>query len=69
MFNFEVEPARQRLQDAIQFRRKGGGYWCPDLLIDRNAIELAGIDYKPSRDADAVLQQFGDIAWVEFIEE
>jgi hypothetical protein len=67
MFNFEIEPAAQRLADAIQFRQKGG-YWFPDLTVDRNAITLAKIRYKPSKSEDEVLAQFANVAFVQFNE-
>lgn len=68
MFNFEIEPAAQRLADAIQFRRMGGGYWFPDTLTDRHAITLSKVCYRPSQCADAVKAQFAGIASVQFNE-
>jgi hypothetical protein len=66
MFDREVVPAHQRLADAIQFRQMGGGYWQPDTLTDRNAMRLSGVTYRPSRDPDAVLQQFSGVCFCQF---
>ena len=64
MFNFELQPARERLADAIRFSRKGGGYFYPDDLTDRNAISLTKITYSPTKEWDEVVKQFANVAWV-----
>jgi len=66
MFNHEIQPAFDRLADAIQFRQKGGGYWFPDTLTDRNAIRLSKIAYKPTKDPDDVLRQFSGVCFCQF---
>ena len=53
---------------AIRFRRLKDGYFTPFTLIDRAAIILVRVNYKPSRDPDEILEQFADRAWVEFLE-
>ena len=68
MFTFEIEPAAQRLEQGIQFRQMGGGYWFPDTLTDRHAITLSKVCYRPSKSADAVKAQFAGIASVQFNE-
>ena len=69
MFNFEIGPATQRLESAIRFRRKGGGYWYPDTLTDRHAITLAKIHFRPTKSEDDVLAQFANVAFVEFMDK
>lgn len=68
MFNFEASQAQERLADAIQFRRKGGGYWYPDLPVDRHAIWLAKIEYRHTKSEDDALTQFANVAFVQFNE-
>lgn len=69
MFCYEVIKAQHRIQDAIQFSRKGGGYWFPDLLVDRAAIRLLKVSYKPTKDADEVLAQFTGLCFIQFNEK
>ena len=66
MFNCEIQPPSERLADAIQFRQKGGDYWYPDTLTDRNAIRLSKITYKPAKDPDEVLRQFSGVCFCQF---
>ena len=66
MSHDEAQAARARLADAIQFKRKGGVYWYPDLLVDRHAIDLLGITYHPKKDEDEIITQFSGIAWIQF---
>lgn len=68
MFNFERMAATKRLEDAIHFRRMGGGYWYFDLLVDRHAAQLVGVQYHPVLTEDEVITQFADKAWVQFNE-
>lgn len=68
MFNREIDEADTRAKDAIRFRRKGGGYYCPDLLVDRNALKLLKVQYKPTKDADNVLEQLSGLAWVMILD-
>ena len=68
MTRIEGDEARARLKDAIHFRRKGLGYWCPDLLVDRHAIALVGVEYHLAKDEDEVLKQFSGKACVSFAE-
>ena len=58
MFAFEVEPARQRLESGIHFRRMGGGYWYPDLIVDRNAINLIKVKFHPRKTEEEIRQLF-----------
>jgi hypothetical protein len=66
MFDYEIQLAADRLADAIQFRQYANGYWFPDLLVDRNAIKLLKIRYKPTKSEDEVLTQFCGVAFVQF---
>ena len=65
MFQFEVQPAINRLVDAVQFKRKGG-LWFPDMLVDRRAVSLSGVKFKPSEDADEILEQFTGVCFLQF---
>ena len=66
MFNREVEEATERLDDAVQFRQKGSGYWYPDTTTDRNALHLLGVTFRPSKSADDVLTQLADKCFCQF---
>ena len=66
MFNFELEPAFGRLDDAVQFRQKGGGYWYPDTPTDRDAIRLTKVTFRPAKTEDEVLTQFSGVCFCQF---
>jgi hypothetical protein len=61
MNNTQAQEARMRLKDAVQFKRKGSGYWFPDRIIDRFTFALLGVTYHPKRKEDEVLAQFCDV--------
>jgi len=65
MFRFEIQPAIDRLVDAVQFKRKAG-LWFPDTLVDRRAVYLSGVKFKPSGDADEILEQFSNVCFCQF---
>jgi hypothetical protein len=67
MFNTEIDPAYQRMLDGIRMKKKGGGYYYPDLIIDRNAIALTKVRYIPTKDEDDVLKQFSGACWIVFV--
>jgi hypothetical protein len=68
MFQRERAEAAARLDTAIRFRQKGGGYWYPDTNIDRCAIELAGVKtFKPAKTPDEMLTQLSGVAFCEFL--
>ncbi len=68
MFNSELAAATVRLDTAIRFRQKGGGYWYADTNIDRCAITLAGVkDFHPAKTEDEILTQLSGVAWCEFL--
>ncbi len=68
MFQHERAEATARLDTAIRFRQKGGGYWYPDTNIDRCAIELSGIrDFRPSKSPDEILTRLSGVAFCEFL--
>jgi hypothetical protein len=67
MFNHQADEAGRKLAaGSISFRRKGGGYYYPDRIVDRNMIALVKVRYRPTRSEDEVLAQFADKAWVDF---
>ncbi len=67
MFGSEVKEATIRLDTAIRFRQKGGGYWYPDTTTDRNAIHLTGLKtFKPTRTEDEMRTQLSGLAFCEF---
>ena len=66
MNNQERCEATDRLDDAIQFRQAAGGSWYPDLLVDRHALHLAGVEYRPMRSRDAILIQLSGICFCQF---
>lgn len=68
MFDFERVAATKRLDDAICFRRMGGGRWYFDLLVDRHAAQLVKVEYHPVLTEDEVLAQFANKAFVQFNE-
>lgn len=55
------------LKDAVRFQRLPDGFWTSKLLVDRDALHLLAIIYKPTRDADEVLAQIDGKATVEFV--
>ena len=68
MFNSEIAEATVRLDAAIRFRQKGGGYWYADTTTDRNAITLAGVkDFHPAKTEDEILTQLSGVAFCEFL--
>ena len=67
MFNYEVKAATERLDCAIQFRQIRG-YWYPDLTVDRNAVALTKICFRPCKTEDEVLEQFANVAFCQFNE-
>ncbi len=69
MFNQERVAATARLDDAIHFKRKGGGYLYPDLLADSHALTLIHVRIKPTQSEDEILRQIGGRATVCFIEK
>ena len=68
MTNTAANAARDRIQDAIQFRRWGHGYFMPNLLVDRDALRLLKIEYRPTKDPDEIHRQIGGLATLQFIE-
>ncbi|MEN6558547.1 MAG: hypothetical protein ABFC54_10250 [Thermoguttaceae bacterium] len=62
----EVEEGTERIDDAIQFRQKGGGYWYPDTTTDRNALRLLNVTLRPSKSADDVLTQLSGRCFCQF---
>ena len=66
MFSYEVQPARERLADAVHFRQAGGGYWYPDLPVDRNALHLAKVEFRPMRSEDEILTQLSGVCFCQF---
>ncbi len=69
MFQVEIEEAYHKLKTgSISFRKKGGGFYYPDKLIDRTMIRLVGVRYIPSKNEDTVIGQFANKAWVDFAE-
>jgi hypothetical protein len=68
MFNSELAEATVRLDSAIRFRQKGGGYWYADTNIDRCAITLSGVkDFRPAKTEDEILTQLSGVAFCEFL--
>ena len=65
MFNFELEPAFARLDDAVQFRQMRG-WWYPDTAADRNAIRLTKVAFRPAKTEDEILTQFPGVCFCQF---
>ena len=61
MNHVQANQAQQRLKEAVQFKRKGSGYWFPDTILDRFTFSLLGVTYHPKRKEDEVLAQFNDV--------
>lgn len=55
MNNKELADATARLADAVHFRQATGGWWYPDLLVDRHALTLAGVPFRPCKTEDGIL--------------
>jgi hypothetical protein len=66
MFNHEIQPARERLADAIQFRQTTDGYWFPDELVDRNARTLTKIRTPMTKSEDEILAAFSGVCFCQF---
>ena len=72
MFAHEANFARSKLQSgAFTFARKGGGFWYPDTLADRNAAVLLGVHgYKTTKSADEIIALFKGLdVGIEFLGE